>query len=105
MAESTYMWEMNSDVLEADLAEFLAASADLWSGRKLILVGHSMGGAVVSKLAKHTEDGMFPELKEAIAGVVVLDVVEGTAIEAVPAMTNIIRSRPSEFSSVAEAIR
>ena len=43
-----YNNRMNSDVLEADLVDFLSASEVLWSGRKykyiwkLILVGHSI---------------------------------------------------------------
>jgi protein phosphatase methylesterase 1 len=34
-----------------------------------------------------------------------LDVVEGTAIEALPVMNKILRNRPSQFKSVEDAIK
>ncbi|PWN49458.1 protein phosphatase methylesterase [Violaceomyces palustris] len=68
---------------------------------KLVLVGHSMGGAVVAS-ACHviTHSGLAK-----VAGIAVLDVVEGTAIQALPAMKAIVQSQPQGFESVEEAIR
>ena len=48
-----------------------------------------------------------PELQKkgyTIPGVVVLDVVEGTAIEALPLMKSILAKRPPRFRSVVDAI-
>ncbi|CDZ98802.1 Predicted acetyltransferases and hydrolases with the alpha/beta hydrolase fold [Phaffia rhodozyma] len=65
----------------------------------LVLIGHSMGAAPVL--------GVTPTLQTIgykVAGVGVLDVVEGSALEALPLMPAIILSRPSSFASVDEAI-
>lgn len=65
----------------------------------LFLLGHSMGAAPTLEAA--------PELQKRgyrVGGVIVLDVVEGSAMEALPLMPSIIASRPSSFASVEEAI-
>lgn len=63
----------------------------------VILVGHSMGGAV----AVHTAaSGQLPTL----AGLIVIDVVEGTAMEALASMQSFLRSRPKHFVSLEQAI-
>lgn len=40
-----------------------------------------------------------------VAGVGVLDVVEGTAVESLPIMKSIIAKRPTSFNSVSDAIQ
>jgi len=58
-----------------------------------------MGGAVVVNAV--------PRLLEAryrVSGVAVLDVVEGTAVEALPHMPAILNSRPVGFDNVSDAI-
>ncbi|EFJ40833.1 hypothetical protein VOLCADRAFT_77814 [Volvox carteri f. nagariensis] len=62
-----------------------------------ILVGHSMGGglAVWAAAAKRVKW---------LEGVVVIDVVEGTALAALPHMMNILAGRPASFRSVEEAV-
>lgn len=63
----------------------------------IILIGHSMGGAI----AVHTGiRGLIPHL----AGLVVIDVVEGTALEALSSMQSFLRGRPKVFSSLEQAI-
>lgn len=63
----------------------------------LILVGHSMGGAVAvhcaAKRRLHT-----------LAALVVLDVVEGTALASLSYMQSYLSSRPLHFPSVEKAI-
>lgn len=63
------------------------------------LVGHSMGGAVVVNTVPR-----LLEAKYRVSGVTVLDVVEGTAIDALPHMPSILNSRPEGFDSVSDAI-
>ncbi|CEP11072.1 hypothetical protein [Parasitella parasitica] len=63
----------------------------------IILVGHSMGGSVVVNVA------CMKVLKN-ITGVSVLDVVEGSAIDALSSMTKILSSRPKTFNSTEQAI-
>uniref|UniRef100_A0A914W4J7 Protein phosphatase methylesterase 1 n=1 Tax=Plectus sambesii TaxID=2011161 RepID=A0A914W4J7_9BILA len=61
------------------------------------VVGHSMGGA----LAVHvTNRQLIPHL----IAVGVIDVVEGSAMDALHGMTNFLRGRPSHFESVEAAI-
>jgi len=63
----------------------------------IVLIGHSMGGAV----AVHTAAaGELPTL----AGIIVIDVVEGTAMEALASMQSFLRSRPKHFPSIEQAI-
>jgi protein phosphatase methylesterase 1 len=57
-----------------------------------------MGGSVVVDVANRRS---VPNL----LGVVVLDVVEGSAMEALSSMTSFLKDRPREFPSVEHAIR
>ncbi|KAH9978903.1 protein phosphatase methylesterase [Lactifluus volemus] len=65
----------------------------------LLLVGHSMGGAVVV----HATPLLLKD-KYRVSGVAVLDVVEGTALDALPHMPAVLNSRPEGFDSVSDAI-
>lgn len=62
----------------------------------VVLVGHSMGGTVAAAAGEMGVDGL--------AGLVVVDVVEGTAMEALSSMQGFLRSRPNKFGSVSQAI-
>ncbi|SCV73893.1 BQ2448_6323 [Microbotryum intermedium] len=64
-----------------------------------VLVGHSMGGAVVSTACNRIQAEIGT-----VIGVVVIDVVEGTAIDALASMGSIIAAKPKEFPSVESAI-
>lgn len=61
----------------------------------VILVGHSMGGAVAVRAAP---------LISNIAGIAVIDVVEGTAMDALTSMQSFLRSRPNSFATIPQAI-
>lgn len=69
---------------------------------KIVLVGHSMGGALAAKIASRdlAKEGKRFKLQ----AVVVIDVVEGTAMEAIGSMHRIIASRPQSFGSIESAI-
>ncbi|XP_068619667.1 protein phosphatase methylesterase 1 [Battus philenor] len=64
----------------------------------LILLGHSMGGAIAVRVA-HS-----PLLEHHIQGLAVIDVVEGTAMEALASMQSFLRGRPTHFKSIEHAI-
>lgn len=64
----------------------------------IVLIGHSMGGAVAVHVANSEQ---LPTL----LGLVVIDVVEGTAISALASMQSFLRSRPKGFQSIEDAIR
>ncbi|GEM10222.1 hypothetical protein Rt10032_c10g4239 [Rhodotorula toruloides] len=65
----------------------------------LVLVGHSMGGAVVADACNRIQQDVAD-----VTGVAVVDVVEGTAIEALPSMSTLIASHPKSFDSQEDAI-
>jgi protein phosphatase methylesterase 1 len=60
---------------------------------------NSMGGPVVVDAA------LKVARKRKLIGVVVIDVVEGTAIEALEHMKRILNTRPKQMKSIGEAIR
>lgn len=66
----------------------------------LILIGHSLGGAVVTNLTTTYGKLLAPTL----IGYAVLDVVEGSALEALSHMKSYLAQRPSLFDSLPSAI-
>uniref|UniRef100_A0A6B2LD61 protein phosphatase methylesterase-1 n=1 Tax=Arcella intermedia TaxID=1963864 RepID=A0A6B2LD61_9EUKA len=67
------------------------------TGSPIVLIGHSMGGAIAIRTAL-----ALP--KNAVSALIVLDVVEGTAMAALPKMMSIIQGRPSKFDTVESAL-
>ncbi|KAM6907244.1 protein phosphatase methylesterase 1 isoform 2-T2 [Xenentodon cancila] len=63
----------------------------------IMIIGHSMGGAIAvhSASANHVPS---------LLGLCVIDVVEGTAMDALNSMQNFLRSRPKTFKSLENAI-
>ncbi|KAH7928324.1 protein phosphatase methylesterase [Leucogyrophana mollusca] len=92
--------DLSIDVLVADFFDLLqTAFPNPTTAPTFLLIGHSMGGSVVVRTCP-----LLQEKKYAIAGVVVLDVVEGSAIDALPHMHALLNTRPEGFDSVEEAI-
>ncbi|KHN99952.1 Protein phosphatase methylesterase, eukaryotic [Metarhizium album ARSEF 1941] len=65
---------------------------------QIMLVGHSLGGAVVTDLA------FTAKLGTCLLGYAVLDVVEGSAMDALQSMQTYLSTRPSGFASIEMAI-
>ncbi|KAJ3333371.1 Protein phosphatase methylesterase 1 [Blyttiomyces sp. JEL0837] len=65
--------------------------------QEIVLVGHSMGGAVAVEAANQ---GKIPNL----VGVAVIDVVEGTAMDSLKYMESILSARPTSFRTLKEAV-
>lgn len=63
----------------------------------LILIGHSMGGAIAVHVASRQK-------LAALAALVVIDVVEGTALESLSSMQSFLRGRPQRFTSLEHGI-
>lgn len=64
---------------------------------QIYVVGHSMGGAIAVHFAHMA-------LAPSLIGITVIDVVEGTAMEALASMQSFLRSRPKYFQSIPNAI-
>lgn len=72
----------------------------------LIVLGHSLGGSLAARLtALINEDTSDTSLKQQCLGLVVIDVVEGSAKEALPFMSAFLAKRPESFASVSEAVQ
>uniref|UniRef100_V5F069 Protein phosphatase methylesterase 1 n=2 Tax=Kalmanozyma brasiliensis (strain GHG001) TaxID=1365824 RepID=V5F069_KALBG len=92
---------MSIDVLSSDLLALLSTLyPKVEEMPSLVLVGHSMGGSVVVSAAHALSAQGFNR----IAGVAVLDVVEGTAMDALSVMRSVVLGHPSGFASVEDAI-
>lgn len=61
----------------------------------------SMGGSIACKA---TIEALNEPYQKRIQGLVVIDVVEGTAMEALPFMEKIVNERPKSFPSYEKAI-
>ncbi|XP_014252849.1 protein phosphatase methylesterase 1 isoform X2 [Cimex lectularius] len=88
--------ELSIDVLANDVVEVINTS--LPENTPVVLIGHSLGGSIAIHAGHH------PNLNSLI-GLVIIDVVEGTALGALSSMQNILRGRPQSFNSIEEAIR
>lgn len=70
--------------------------------KNMVVVGHSLGGSIACRIVDSLTN---KEKLEKIVGCIVIDVVEGTAIEALPFMNQIISDRPNHFDSLESAIK
>ena len=72
----------------------------------IIVIGHSMGGSVATKTCEEIfkNHDKYKDLYDKIQGLFVIDVVEGTAMEALPFMENIVNNRPETFPSIEKGI-
>lgn len=86
--------DLSAETLAHDVSRVLNL---LYPNLPVLLIGHSMGGAIAVHVA-HL--GLVPNL----AGVAVIDVVEGTAMEALTSMQSFLRSRPKQFQTLESAI-
>ncbi|KAJ2160983.1 Protein phosphatase methylesterase 1 [Coemansia sp. RSA 552] len=67
------------------------------NSRSVVLAGHSMGGAVVAHIARSKR---IPKA----TGLVLIDIVEGSAMSSLHAIPGFITARPSSFPSLEAAI-
>ncbi|XP_066256685.1 protein phosphatase methylesterase 1 [Euwallacea similis] len=87
--------DLSLETLSEDVAEIANKLAER-ENAKVILVGHSMGGAIAVSASYKIQ---------LLVGLCVIDVVEGTALDALSSMQSILRGRPTSFKSIPHAIR
>jgi protein phosphatase methylesterase 1 len=93
--------DLSLPTLSADLVYILNQTLPLLhlpSPPQILLLGHSLGGAVITHTA-HARLLHPPPL-----GYAVLDVVEGSAIDALSSMESYLSTRPTSFPSLPSAI-
>lgn len=98
--------DLSEETLIKDTIEVTKHVCSQYSDRSIIMVGHSMGGSIATKTtARIHKDFHHEEWTKQIQGLFVIDVVEGTAMDALPFMENIVLSRPPEFKSIQSVIQ
>ncbi|ORY62283.1 Alpha/Beta hydrolase protein [Pseudomassariella vexata] len=93
--------DLSLATLSKDLLSVIKSTKEEMKWKELpsiILVGHSLGGAVVTELA------MSGALGNALLGYVVLDVVEGSAMDALQSMQTYLSTRPNGFATLEAGI-
>ncbi|ROW11363.1 hypothetical protein VMCG_01069 [Cytospora schulzeri] len=93
--------DLSLETLRTDLLSAIEQTQAQMGWKELppiVLVGHSLGGAVVTDLAKSVALG------SSLLGYAVLDVVEGSAMDALQSMTTYLSTRPTGFASVQAGI-
>lgn len=74
--------------------------------KSINLCGHSMGGSIATKTAQRiTNDMKDSVLYRALVSLFIIDVVEGTAMEALPFMEQIVKNRPYHFTDLQSVIK
>jgi pimeloyl-ACP methyl ester carboxylesterase len=98
--------DLSQETLISDTLKVFEYIDKLFPEESLIVVGHSMGGSIATKsvaeILKNREK--FKSLYDKIQGLIVIDVVEGTAMEALPYMENIVQTRKNRFKSIEDGI-
>lgn len=93
--------DLRLDTLSSDLYQMVESAREQMKWEDLpptILVGHSLGGAVVTELAK------TGKLGNSLLGYAVLDIVEGSAMDALQSMQTFLSTRPAGFATMQAGI-
>jgi len=84
--------DLSIDGLVEDFVSISSAVIPL--DKKVILVGHSLGGTIAT----------FASSKIPCFALIVIDTIEGLSIQQMPQMRNILAARPQSFKSAADVI-
>ena len=97
--------DLSMATLVADTEKVLLKINELFPKENIIVLGHSLGGAVAVKTCVHIFRTEFnQDLYNKIQGIIVVDVIEGSAMEALPFMKSVIEKKQKEFNTINEAI-
>ncbi|ETO14275.1 hypothetical protein RFI_23093 [Reticulomyxa filosa] len=101
MKEDKEEYNWTKDILVDDIIAVVNKKFGTDSPPPMLLVGHSLGGALAIHCAnKAISQKLLPSLQ----GIVVIDVVEGTALDSLQHMPLIIDGRPKQFTHLWECI-
>jgi protein phosphatase methylesterase 1 len=98
--------ELSQEILINDTIKVLEFIDTKFPEDTIIVVGHSMGGSIATKTVSEIlkSEDRYKTICDKLSGLIVIDVVEGTAMEALPFMESIVKNRPKNFDSVENAI-
>ena len=91
--------EMSSINLISDGLSVLSFIRSRSPEASIVLLGHSMGGAIASKLAAEVQSSGGH-----LSGLIIVDIVEGRALSSLSHIESIINLKPKTFESVEKAI-
>ena len=94
--------DFSIETLCSEAIETLKAVLQRYPEKNVVIVGHSLGGSIACRIVDTLTK---VEKEERVVGCIVIDVVEGTAIEALPFMNQIISERPKHFDSLEAGIK
>ena len=98
--------DFSIETLIKDSIKVIEYLAKKFPSKSIVVVGHSMGGAVAAKTVKtifETPD-KYTLAKSVVKAVTVIDVAEGTAMSALSSMDAVIAAKPKDFITEEEAI-
>jgi protein phosphatase methylesterase 1 len=85
--------DLSAETMATDIANVIGKLYEKQIMPKIVILGHSMGGAIAVHIG-------HKQLLPSLYGIVVIDVVEGTALESLQSMQSFLRSRPNHFKSI-----
>jgi protein phosphatase methylesterase 1 len=89
--------DLSAETMSRDIGSVIEKLYEGKQAPRILLIGHSMGGAIAVHIANM-------QLISSLAGIIVIDVVEGTAMDSLQSMQSFLRSRPTNFKSIENAI-
>ena len=97
--------DLSMETLILDTEKVLIKIDELFPKENIIILGHSLGGAVAVKTCCHIFKTEFnKKLYDKIQGIIVVDVIEGSAMDALPYMKGVVQKKQSEFLTINDAI-
>ena len=99
--------DLSQQTLITDAIDVLIYIQQSFPEENIVIIGHSMGGSIATKTCAEifSNKTKYQKLFDLIQGLIVIDVVEGTAIDSLPFMENIVNSRPQVLNSIEKGIQ
>ena len=90
--------DLSQETLIGDTVKVMEFVMSQNPGRSINLIGHSMGGSIATKAAAYILSELADQpISKALSSLLVVDVVEGTAMEHLPFMEQVVNMRPVHF--------
>ncbi len=94
--ESSFCSDLSLHSLVEDISKVIKDLSDIIETRRIVVIGHSVGGSIAANIAAN---------ESSVAGVIVIDLVEETALESLQHMRAVLDSWPSSFNEVSDCIK